>query len=180
MTTMSGDTAANTDAGRPLAGPDARSRRSILLAALFVGLLVSAVFFPMLNYDFISYDVQDQIINNPYIRGLTGENLWHIFTSRCITSYYPVRTLSYAIDYQVWGLSPFGFKLTNGLIHLANVMLLFALLLRLLARSGSRETSGSRTLTSSATGILFVVSCLRHSPEAATGTIRSSGVQFVL
>ena len=35
-------------------------------------------------------------------------------------------------------------------------------------RSGSRETSGSRTLTSSATGILFVASCLGCSARRHT------------
>ncbi len=157
---MPGEPAPDTVAERPLTAPDERTRNAVLLGALMVGLLVCAVFFPMLHYDFISYDVHDQIINNPYIRGLTGANLRHIFTSRCITSYYPIRTVSYAIDYQVWGLSPFGFKLTNGLIHLANVMLLFALLLRLLACSGSRETSGSRTLASPATPLPVGASCL--------------------
>ena len=64
--------------------------------------------------------------------GLTVENLGHIFTSRCTKSYYPVRTLTFAVDHEIWGLHPGGFKLTNGLIHLGNVFLVFWLNLKTL------------------------------------------------
>ncbi len=82
--------------------------------------------------------------------------------------------MSYAIDYQVWGLNPFGFKLTNGLIHLANVMLLFALLLRLLACMDSRRndfrgvscdksgaTREERSTRGDLSGRDFFIGCLR-------------------
>ena len=93
-------------------------RRAVLLAAIALACLIVAVFFPVVGFEFVDYDVPTQVINNPYIRGLTSENLRHIFTSPCVTSYYPVRTLSYALDYQLWGLNAGGFKLTNGLIPL--------------------------------------------------------------
>jgi protein O-mannosyl-transferase len=94
-------------------------------------LLVVAVFYPILGFGFIDYDVDGQVVKNPHIRELTGENLTMIFTSRSLTSYYPVRTLTFAIDYQLWGLNPRGFKLTNLIIHLANTWLVFWLILRL-------------------------------------------------
>src|SRR5215211_3658691 len=34
-----------------------------------------------------------------------------------INSYRPVRNLSYILDFAVWGANPFGFHLTNVLIH---------------------------------------------------------------
>jgi len=103
-----------------------------LLAACALAYLVCVAFFPIVGFEFIESDAVSQAVHNPHIRGLTGENLKHIFTSRCITSFYPVRTLTYAIDYQFWGLNAAGFKLTNGLIHLANTLLVFLLILRLL------------------------------------------------
>ncbi len=115
------------------------ARRPILLAGIVLASLVSVVFRPILGFDFVDHDVHQQVIVNPHIRGLTGDNLKHIFTSRCFTSYYPVRTLTCAVDYQFWGLNPVGFKLTNGLIHLANVLLLFWLILRLFRRRDADE-----------------------------------------
>ena len=106
-------------------------RRPVLLGVIALAFLVVAVFLPILGFQFVYLDVRREVIDNPHIQGLTGENLKYILTSRCITSYYPVRTLTYAVDHQLWGLNPRGFKLTNGLIHLANVLLVFWLILRL-------------------------------------------------
>jgi len=45
--------------------------------------------------------------------------------------YRPLTSLSYWLDFQVWGLNPAGFHLTNILLHVLNSILLFILLLRL-------------------------------------------------
>ena len=107
-------------------------RRPILLAIGVLTCLVAAIFFPVAGFEFVNLDVPGQVLTNPHIRGLTWENVRYIFTHWCVTSYYPVRTLSFATDYQVWrGLNPGGFKLTNLVIHLTNVILVFWLVLRL-------------------------------------------------
>ena len=93
-----------------------RDNIPVLLAALALAYLVAVVFVPILGFEFVDYDVSTSVVRNPHIRGLSGENLKHIFTSRCIESYYPIRTLTYAVDYSLWGLNPGGFKLTNGLV----------------------------------------------------------------
>ena len=72
-----------------------RSRWPIVLAVLALVYLVGVVFFPMLGYGFIRLDVGHQVVDNPHIQGLTGENLKHIFTSWCIYSFYPIRSLSF-------------------------------------------------------------------------------------
>lgn len=121
----------------------ATSRWLTLLAACALAYLVCVVFSPIVigGYEFVESEVILTVVQNPYIRGLTGENLKYIFTSRCITSYYPIRTLTYAVDCQVWGLNPTGFKLTNGLIHLANVLLVFWLILRFVRSWSSADRS---------------------------------------
>ncbi|NLS93811.1 MAG: tetratricopeptide repeat protein [Planctomycetaceae bacterium] len=130
-----------TDPQRSASAQGSLGRHQKYLAVAALTLLVVGVFFPIVGFEFVDYDVPGQVVDNPHIRGLTSENLKHIFTSRCVTSYYPVRTLSYALDYQLWGLSAGGFKLTNGLIHLANVLLVFWLVLRLYARWEARTKS---------------------------------------
>jgi tetratricopeptide (TPR) repeat protein len=40
-------------------------------------------------------------------------------------SYRPVVTLTYFLDYAIWGLNPFGYHLTNLVIHLASAVLLY-------------------------------------------------------
>ena len=119
------------------------TRWPTLLAIVALTYAVCAVFYPIVGFEFVDLDVDEQLIGNPNTRGLTGENLQRIVTGQgpegITTSYYPVRTLTYAINYELWGLNPFGFKLTNGLIHLANVLLVFWLVLRLFRRTGVAE-----------------------------------------
>lgn len=47
------------------------------------------------------------------------------------TSYRPLRYLSYALDYAIWGERPFGFHLTNVLIHAGSAVLVFFLARRM-------------------------------------------------
>jgi tetratricopeptide (TPR) repeat protein len=42
-------------------------------------------------------------------------------------SYRPLNTLSYFLDYKIWGMRPFGFHTTNILFHCGNVVLLYFL-----------------------------------------------------
>jgi hypothetical protein len=75
------------------------SRWAVTLAVGALAVLVGAVFYPVIGFQFVDYDTYTQVLYNPHIKGLTTENLKHIFTSRCITSYYPIRTLTFAVDH---------------------------------------------------------------------------------
>ena len=123
-----------------------RRRLASVTAVCFLACLVVAVFHPIVRFQFVNLDVDDQVVHNPHIKGLTWENVKYIFTSRCITSYYPVRTLPYVFDHELWGLRAGGFKLTNGLAHLTNVLLVFALLVRLLQPASSSDAEAKSWL----------------------------------
>lgn len=148
-----------------------RQTRSYYARSLPVVLacLVGAVFLPVVRFDFIDIDVPEQVIDNPYIRAITVENLQHIFTTRCISSYYPVRTLTYMLDHAVWGPWPGGFKLTNVLIHLLNVLLVYGLIRRFLPESDSiDDTKGDlrSAMTSAAFAAIFAVHPVVVEPVA--------------
>lgn len=70
------------------------------------------------------------IRNSTYIPALFTTDLAHdVF---CSAAYYrPVQTLSYMIDYFVWGLNPLGYHLTNLVLHLACVLLASMLIYRI-------------------------------------------------
>lgn len=133
----------NLPSDAPSTGPAPATGLARLFAAIVLALLAAAVFLPATDFQFSDLDVKEQVVDNEYIHELSPANVKHIFTSRCIKSYYPVRTLTFAIDYQLWGLNAGGFKVTNAIIHLANVWLVFAMLLRILAmRDGAQTISG--------------------------------------
>lgn len=59
----------------------------------------------------------------------------------------PLQMLSYYLDYNLWGLNPAGFRLSNILLHLLNSILVFYLLIRLF----------NNKLLAAASSILFLV-----------------------
>jgi protein O-mannosyl-transferase len=79
--------------------------------------------------EFISDDV-GAIVENPLLRSLSFANLRGIATTFDDANYIPLKVLSLALDYQLWGLTPAGYHLTNLLLHVTNAAALYALLLR--------------------------------------------------
>jgi protein O-mannosyl-transferase len=49
-----------------------------------------------------------------------------------LSGFRPIREISYAFDFALWGERPFGFHLTNILIHAANTLLVFLVIRRLI------------------------------------------------
>lgn len=107
-----------------------RMKRQIDLL-LFLLLLTGAVwgvFANSLSNDFVNMDDPDLVLRNRYIRDLTWENVRAIFTPGTAGTYQPVRTLSYALDYQFWQLNPFGYHLTNVICHTLSAWLVLLLI----------------------------------------------------
>lgn len=86
------------------------------------------VFANSLENQFV-FDDESVVVNNLSIQSLS--NIPKFFTAeegfhKVIGKYYrPVVSSSYAIDYHYWGLDPYGFHLTNIIIHCIASMLLF-------------------------------------------------------
>ncbi len=98
-------------------------------------LLVCAALLPYLNTfknDFVGYDDQNLIQTNKAIKSLSPEKVGRMFIPRQRGNYQPLRTLSYALDYAVWGMRPFGFHLTSIILHVLTVVGVW-LLFRILA-----------------------------------------------
>ena len=102
--------------------------------ALWLVLIVVAVS-PYLNAfknDFVGYDDQNLIQNNRTIRSLSPDNITRMFVPKLRGNYQPIRTLSSAVDYAVWGARPFGFHLTNIILHAVTVIGVWLLIRELL------------------------------------------------
>ena len=85
-----------------------------------------------LQNSFTNWDDPDLVIESPQVHNLSPAAVLHLFTSVTDQAYLPVRTLSYVLDYALWGPNPFGFHLSNVILHCANCILIFLLLLRVL------------------------------------------------
>src|ERR1035441_153273 len=100
-----------------------RTDRWLWIGGLLVVLLTIAAHARGLQGQFLEWDDYGHITQNPAIRSLSPANLWVMFTQPAAKLYVPLTWLSFAIDYQVWGHNPFGYHLTNLLLHGANTVL---------------------------------------------------------
>ncbi len=103
-----------------------------LLVCLGLILLNAAIYTQTRTFDFVNYDDGVHIYNNlPIQHGLSGPGVEWAFTSVLVATYTPVTALTYLSDFEMHGLDPAGYHLTNLLFHMANTLLLFWVLLRL-------------------------------------------------
>jgi hypothetical protein len=110
----------------------ARKDQWLWIGGLLVVLLTIAAHAQGLRGQFLEWDDYGHITQNPVIRSLAPENLWMMFTQPAAKLYVPLTWLSFAVDYQVWGHNPFGYHLTNLLLHVANTVLVLLLAFQLL------------------------------------------------
>lgn len=116
------------------------------IACLALAALTLGAFSNALRAGFVSFDDWMLIEENARIRSLSLGSLAEMFASKEPQSHawLPLRELSYALDYRLWGLLPTGYHLTNVLLHAANAMLAYAVLVWLFgsAECGVRSAGG--------------------------------------
>jgi hypothetical protein len=119
---------------RPAWHPSSRA------AALLVAVLAAAVYLNALRNPFI-YDDYGTVLRNLSI--VAPSDLTALIR---YMPFRPVVNVSYAIDRMVWGFRPFGFHLTNVVLHAAAAVLLFALVRRMIrdARGRREDAAGDR------------------------------------
>lgn len=98
------------------------------LQLLILAFLTLLVFSPLLQQDFLNYDDDWMIFENPHVVHFSGESIRVLFTDFYKGQYSPLAmTISGAI-YQLGAGSAFAFKLGSLLIHLLNTLLVYLLL----------------------------------------------------
>ncbi len=120
-----------------------RKTRLYLTAGLvFAAVLTFAVYLPSLNNGFVDWDDSAYVYANANIRSL-GPAFWkYALTAVTVSNWQPLTVVSYAIDYSIWGLNPFGYHLVNSVLHAMNTALagvVAALLFSINARKGASE-----------------------------------------
>ena len=123
----------------------------IILSSILILIITFAAFAPCLKNGFVNWDDDIYVTDNVVIRHLSLHSIVQIFSTFFSAMYLPMTMLSYMSNYQLSQLDPFGYHMTNLLIHLLNCLLVFWLI-RLFSRN---------ILVSFITAILFGVHPLR-------------------
>jgi len=120
---------------------------SCLLAAV-----ACLVFLPAVRCDFVNWDDDSYVYENPVVLGgLTSEGVRRGLTGVFVGNWAPLTILSYQFDATVFGPRPWGFHLTNIVLHALAVALLYVALLRMTGAAGR----------SAAASLLFAIHPLR-------------------
>ncbi len=137
-----------------------------ILLALSIGIYSNSLF------NGFVYDDEFTIVNNTLIKDFNnlskllpplnpllqkeGEGVVDYFGSSGEMSYRPIVTLTYFIDYAIYGLKPYGYHLTNLLLHAMNGVLLYIFLFQLSAFSPQPSATFKPLYFSLFSSLIFV------------------------
>lgn len=129
----------------------------VSLLALAITVVTFLVYLPALQNNFINWDDDLYVYNNPNIKLLNLYFLKWVSTAIVIGNWHPLTMLSYALDYQLWGLDPWGYHLINNIFHALNTTLAFILAVRLIRISVEDNGAISKyaVIAGTVTAILF-------------------------
>lgn len=97
-------------------------------AILVLWLLIIAVFFQVLEADFVDFDEQETILSNPAVTAsFSIESLKNIFTSFSSNQYTPLSIASHWLEYNLVGFNSAFSHLINLLLHLLGATAVFLL-----------------------------------------------------
>jgi tetratricopeptide (TPR) repeat protein len=150
---------------------------------LFISLLTFIVFLPVLQNGFVDLDDDKNILGNPHYRGLAWTQLRWMFTTFHLGHYQPLSWVTLGLDYLLWGMNPFGYHLTNLLLHAANAVVFYFLCVRLLSLAISASPRDlALQVGAGVAAVLFAVHPLRVESVAWVTERRDvlSGLFFLL
>jgi protein O-mannosyl-transferase len=104
-----------------------------------VGLIavVLAVYAPVREYDFVTWDDPQYVSENPQVlEGLTASSVQWAFTTGHAGLWIPLTWLSYLVDVEIYGKGAGGHHISNVLLHLVTTLLLFGLFRRMTGALG--------------------------------------------
>ena len=144
-----------------------RTRRTLSLflwlPPLCVAVLTLLPFLPALQNGFV-WDDEATIEENSGYRGLGWSRLRWMFTTFLMGHYQPLSWVTLGFDYVVWGMNPFGYHLTNIILHAANAVFFYFITRRLLSIALSipdGEAPWQLSLSSAFAALLFAIHPLR-------------------
>jgi accessory gene regulator protein AgrB len=139
-------------------------------AALLTAVISCLVFLQVLNNQFVDWDDAQQIYQNSHLTAINAEFFSWAFLEQYWLLWMPLTWLSFAIDYQLWGMNPFGFHLTSLLLHGLNTLFVALLTVQLVKLALRGKDKGlerdSIIFCALVGGLLFALHPLKAEPVA--------------
>ena len=107
------------------------SRVPVLNACFGLAIICLIAYFPGLSNAFVEWDDLNYIREISLVRDLSFESIRKIFCSYLLGNYHPFTALSLVFNYNLSGVEPFSYHLTNLVIHIFNSILVLLMVLRM-------------------------------------------------
>ncbi|MBM4103758.1 MAG: tetratricopeptide repeat protein [Planctomycetes bacterium] len=105
------------------------NKYSVFLVCFALAASTLLVFWQVRTFDFVDFDDHDYVYNNQHVSGgLTWDGIIWAFTSGHAFNWHPMTWLSLMLDCELFGVNPGRMHIVNVVLHLANTLLLFAVL----------------------------------------------------
>ena len=120
--------------------PSMASRKTNLSFGFSLGKVVSfiaifiitfLVFSKSITGIFIALDDQVYIIDNPFIKLLSWQNVKNIFTTFYNANYHPITTLLYAVEFKLFGKDAASYHIVSIFIHSINTCFVYIIMEKL-------------------------------------------------
>lgn len=106
--------------------------RKKFIVCLFLSIAVLAVFGQVQQFDFLKFDDEIYVTENPLVQsGITPAGVQWAFSTMYAEFWHPMTWLSLMFDYELYGLNAGGYHLTNLILHMLSVCLLFLIFHRM-------------------------------------------------
>jgi len=108
-------------------------KEQILIICILLAAVTLAVYWQVRHFDFVNFDDLNYITKNTHVQsGLTLEGIrWAFSTTSADYLWHPLIWLSLMLDYQLYGLHPGAYHMTNLILHILTTLLLFSLFHRM-------------------------------------------------
>src|SRR5947199_8537179 len=132
------------------------------LVPVLIALVTVAAFLPALQNQFVSWDDDENFLDNPHYRGLGWSPLRWMWTTHQ-GHYIPLTWMTLGLDYLLCGMNHFCYHMTSLLLHAANAVAFFFVVRRILKRALPSPSERGHALAVSAgfAALVFAIHPLR-------------------
>jgi len=166
----------------PAPSPSPGARIAAGAVPIGIALLTAAVFLPVLRAGFVDWDDPTNFLDNPHYRGVGWRQLRWMLSASVMGHWIPVTWLTLGADFAVWGMNPFGYHLTNLLLHATSGVVFYFVSRRLLGLAMPSASAALSRAGAAAAALFFAVHPLRVESVAWVTERRdlTSGLFFLL
>lgn len=108
---------------------------------IFITLTTSLLFFNITSHQILHWDDMKYVFNLDYLYGISWNNFLKMLSDFSNDTWYPVTSISFALNILLFETNPIWFKVINIFIHISNSTLFYAIAYKIFSITGRRSNT---------------------------------------